>query len=152
QMLRDFETKRRVPALVFVELVPVHGNRGCGHRSGEIEEDAFALPSRQRAKVAPVGGDVLKAAFVETVPGQAYVGVRQCDLLPRRIVEVRGRNARSCLAAEQPSAVQLINAPLWIRLRLRALLLRLQHARCRRAKDEHTPIDLWLVAHKSSVC
>ncbi len=117
QVRRDLETERRVTALVLVELVPVHGDRGGGHGTGEIQEDAFALPFRQRAEVTPVGGDELEAALIETVPGQAHVGVRQGDLLPRRIVEIRGRNAGCRLAAEQPSAVQFVHAALRIRLR-----------------------------------
>ena len=151
QVRRDLETEGCVAALVLVELVPIHGYRGCGHRTAEIEEDALALPFRQPTKVAPVSGDVLKACLIETVPRQTDVGVWQSDLLPRRIVELRGRNPGRRLAAEQPAAIQFVDAPLWIRLCRRVLHLRLQDARCRRAKNEQAPTDLWLLAHIGAV-
>ena len=151
QVLRDFETERCVAALVLVELVPVHGDGGGCHRAGEIEKDAFALPLRRRAKVTPVGGDKLKAALIKTVPRQAHIGVRQGDLLPRRVIEIRGRDAGRGFAAEQPSAVQFIHAALWNRSGRGALCLRLHNAHRRRAEDEHAPIDAWLVAHNSAV-
>ena len=123
QMLRQLEAERRVAALVLLELVPVDRNGGGSHGSAEIQEDSFSLPRGHGPEVAAVGGDELEVRLVEAVPGQAHVGVRQGDLLPRGIVEAGIRHARARLAAEQPVAIQFVQAAIGVRRLARALHL-----------------------------
>ncbi len=143
QMRGQLEAERRVAALVLFELVAVDRDGGGGHGSAEIQEDALALPAGHGPKVPAVGGDELKLRFVETVPGQADVGVRQGDLLPRGIVETGLRDAWERLAAEPPVAIQLVGAAARIRLRPRALGLGRQQAGRGGPEEEHTAIKLF---------
>src|SRR5215469_13153164 len=55
--------------------------------------------------MATVDRDKLVRLFVEAVPGQPLVGMRDCDLLETRIVEIRCGIARRALRAEAPVAV-----------------------------------------------
>ena len=111
EQLRDLEGERRVTALILFEGMPVDGHFGGGHGAGKIDEDALAFPCRQRPEVAAVGRDELEIPFVEAVPRQPHIGMRERDLLPLRVIEAGRFESFPGLAAEEPAAGHLVNAP-----------------------------------------
>ena len=88
QVRRQLERERRVASAIFAQLVAVDGDRGGGHDTGKIHEDAAAGRWRE-FEMAAVDGDELEILFVETVPGENFVGVRDGDALEFAIVEIR---------------------------------------------------------------
>ena len=104
QVRRQLEGEGRVAAAIFAELVAVDGDGGCGHDAGKVHENA-AAGLRRQLEVAAIDGDELEILFVETVPGEDLVGVRDGDALEFGVVEIRGGRARDRAPAEKPVPV-----------------------------------------------
>src|SRR5215472_6010131 len=59
----------------------------------------------RQPKLTTIDGDELIRLLIEAVPGQALIGVRDCDLIKVGVVEVAPNVARRALGAEAPVAV-----------------------------------------------
>ena len=103
--------KRRVPALVLSQARAVDPYRGSGHDAFKIHEDAMAAGFGRKFEAPAIAGDELVVLFVETVPGQADVGVRNDDALISRVVEIPSMRAFHHGAAVAPVAIHRKHEP-----------------------------------------
>src|SRR5277367_1683575 len=78
---RQFKRKRCVSALVLAEVHSVEPNVRSGHHPFEIDEDPSAPRFLWKLEVPPVYRNELVVLFVETLPGQPNIGVRNHDSL-----------------------------------------------------------------------
>lgn len=89
QVRRDIEAKWRIATLVFAQLGAIDPHFGRGHGSFEVHESAVRGRGGGDLEPAAVGGDKLVRLVVEAMPGQRNIGMRDCDSLEVRVVEVQ---------------------------------------------------------------
>src|ERR1700722_8483468 len=78
---RQFKRKRCVSALVLAKVYSIEPNLGSGHHPFEVDEDPSAPRFLWKLEVPPVYRNELIVLFVEAVPGQPYIGMRNHDSL-----------------------------------------------------------------------
>ena len=83
----EFERKGSVAAFVFAEADAVDPDGGGGHGAFKVHKDAAATRFRGQREAAAIDGDEFVGFFVEAVPGQVDVGVRNDDFIERGIIE-----------------------------------------------------------------
>jgi hypothetical protein len=85
---RQIKGKRGVAALVLAEAHAVDPNGRGGHHPFEVDENAFAARLRWQTKTPPINGHKLILLFVEAVPGQPDIRVRNNDALKRGVIKL----------------------------------------------------------------
>jgi hypothetical protein len=108
---RQIKRKRRIAALVLAEAHAIDLNGRGGHHSFEIDENTLATRLGWQTKTSSVDGPKLTLLFVEAVPGQPYICVRNSDALKRGVVKLpRVRFFDKCMAVT-PTSVDRKNLP-----------------------------------------
>ena len=104
-MGRQVEGERSVPALILTEAHAVDPNSRCRHRAFKVHEDSLAASFGRKPETAAIDGDELVFLFIEAVPFEPDVGMRNHNTIETGIVKILRVSSFGRIAAETPIAI-----------------------------------------------
>ena len=137
EMGSEIEREGGVATFVLAKANAVNPNGGGGHHAFEIDEDMLSLGFRRQTKPTTIKRDELIGSVIETVPGQAYIGVRDDDTIKGGVVKFFAVGTVDNGFAVSPIAIDGNDQPAIRRIEGRERRITSESARCKGCASEH---------------